>query len=202
MRQRPDRQPNAMTQRNLLLLAAVLAFSGAVLFLGCSSDEISSPAPVPDGSGLSSPAMALPPVQDSGGVIGAAEDGGLSGTSEAIASKVIDRKTGGSLRIEDVKLTFKPYTLEEDTEITIIKHPSDSDRVLFELLPHGIEFIRAVDLTVNLKDCGIDPDELATIYWWDPDKEEWVDLKAVWSYPNATVKLDHFSRYGGGRAGW
>jgi hypothetical protein len=104
--------------------------------------------------------------------------------------------------VDDIKLTFKPYALEEDTEITIIRYPSDPDRVLFELLPHGIEFRRSVDLVVDLKDCGIAQDEEATIYWWDPEKEVWVDLKAVWSYPHATVKLDHFSRYGGGRAGW
>jgi len=203
MKPRPIRKPNAMARRSLLLLAAVLAFSGSIMFLGCSSDEINSPAPTYDGSGLSSPSMVLPPAQGaSGGIQRVAEGVGVSGTSEAIESKVIDRSTGGILRIEDIKLTFKPYSLEEDTEITIVKHPSDPDKVLFELLPHGIEFRRPVDLVLNLRDCGIDREELATIYWWDPDNEVWVDLKADWTYPNATVRLDHFSRYGGGRAGW
>jgi hypothetical protein len=178
-----------MARRNLLLLAAVLAFCGTVLFLGCSSDEINSPAPIEDGSGLSSSMRSLPA-------------GAPSGTSEMVISKVIDKTEGGFIRNDGIRLVFEPYALEDNTEITIIKHPADGDKVLFELLPHGIEFRKGVDLTVNLRDCDIRPDEVGTIYWWDPERETWVDLKASWCYPNATVKLDHFSRYGGGRAGW
>ena len=189
MKTRPYQKENAKALRNLPLLAAALAFCGVVLFLGCSSDEIGSPAPVENGSSLSSPMAVLPEMLP-------------GGTSEMVISKVIDERTGGIVRNDGIRLVFKPYALEEDTEITIIKHPIDGDKVLFELLPHGIEFRRAVDLTVNLRECGIGPDEVGTIYWWDPERETWVDLKAEWHDPIATVRLGHFSRYGGGRAGW
>ena len=153
MRSGPNRKPNAKAQRRLLLLAAVLVFSATVLFLGCSSDEISSPTPAYDGSDLSSPMMAIPPGQ------------GASGCSEMVISKVIDERTGGIIRNDGVNLIFKPHSLEEDTEITIIRHPSEPDKVLFELLPHGIEFRREVTLTVSMRDSDVGPDEVATIYW-------------------------------------
>jgi hypothetical protein len=207
MKPRPKRKRDAIAHPARLLLPAALALFGIVLLLGCSSDEITSPAASDRGSVITIPMAAIPPMVPGypvgGGPDGAvAGEGGISGASDAIASKVIDRETGGIIRLEEIKVNFKPHALDEDTEITIVRLPSDSDKILFELLPHGIEFNKAVTLTLNLEACGIERGEAATIYWFNPEKEEWVDLRAAWSWPIASVKLDHFSKYGGGRGGW
>jgi hypothetical protein len=116
--------------------------------------------------------------------------------------KVIDRENGGSVALEEITVDFPPMSLEEDTEITILTQDRPGDRVVFDLLPHGIKFDKPVTLTVDLSGTGIGPEEDATIYWFDPEARDWVDLEANWQWPIASIQLDHFSRYGSGRAGW
>lgn len=174
------------TKRRFLLIPTVIALGAVLLLFGCSSDETTAPTDL-DRSAIGATQMI---------------DRGIAGSEQQMFSKMVGKR-GGVVFHDDVMLAFPPRSLPGDIEITIIKQPSDPDKIVFELLPHGIEFNKEVTLRVNLLETGLRPGEEGTIYWFDPEKGEWVDLEADFRWPIATVKLEHFSKYGGGgRGGW
>ncbi len=76
--------------------------------------------------------------------------------------------------------------------------------VQVDLGPHGAEFDAPVTLNVDLSGTGLARYDDITLYWWDEDAEEWVDVGGTWD-PDSNMlstELEHFSRYRPGRAGW
>ncbi len=76
--------------------------------------------------------------------------------------------------------------------------------VRVELGPHGSRFDVPVTLKINLNDTSALPSDDITLYWWNEDDGEWVDVGGVWdpSTMTLTTELDPFSIYQPGRAGW
>lgn len=198
MRPISKKRKDAIAQR-LMFVAAGLAFFSALALFGCASDRTATaPEGMPEGTDLSGPSFGrIPPEQ----IEQQLPDGPVVG-QEFYETKRIDRDDGGTVLLDGIELVFPPKSLEHDTDITIVRYPTTPDRVVFDLLPHGIEFEKPVTLTIDVALSELRPWDEVTIYWWDPDEKAWVDLEADWNYPLVTVTLDHFSRYGTGRAGW
>lgn len=70
--------------------------------------------------------------------------------------------------------------------------------------PHGAEFQVPVELSIDLSETSLADAPDVTLYWWDEDNEEWVDVGGVWDPSTGVItsELEHFSRYRPGRAGW
>lgn len=61
-----------------------------------------------------------------------------------------------------------------------------------------------VDLTADVSAPGLADASEVTMYWYDPDRDLWVDLfvESRHSGSEVTTSLHHFSKYGAGKAGW
>jgi hypothetical protein len=75
---------------------------------------------------------------------------------------------------------------------------------VFELLPHGVEFHVPVTIVVDLTGTTLEKASDVSLYWYDEDAEDWVDVGGVWNRRNNRLvgTTTHFSKWGSGRAGW
>jgi len=115
-------------------------------------------------------------------------------------TKLIEADKGGQVQYGRYKVEIPKYALAEDTHITV-RDPG-SAYLICELEPHGIVFNIPVELEMDIKNLDTAPFFDWTIYWYNDATGLWVDQSAVLDKDKITAQLSHFSRYGGGRAGW
>jgi hypothetical protein len=112
----------------------------------------------------------------------------------------IEAAAGGRVQYGRFALTFPPGALAEDTYITI-SNPGNG-LLMCELEPHGIRFNVPVTLEMDLRGLRWQPYTDWSIYWLDPEAEQWVDEGGSFQGGSLRVGLLHFSTYAAGRAGW
>jgi hypothetical protein len=117
-------------------------------------------------------------------------------------TKFIKANKGGSIKLDRFEIDIPDDALSEDTYITL-RDPG-SLYLICDLEPHGITFMTPVTLEMNLKNLDIDGFNDWTIFWLNDFTGDWEDQGAVFDpdKEKVTANLEHFSRYGGGRAGW
>jgi hypothetical protein len=135
---------------------------------------------------------------------------GLSGWRAASAllvnagSAIVRADEGGTVTAGRYIITIPAGALKADTRITL--RVMEEDGVVgCELLPHGIEFLTAVQLTMDLTGTSFTAVEPVSIYGYDTRAGEWVDVGAT--LDSTTLQLwtrpSRFSCYRAGRIpGW
>lgn len=197
--------------RSLTTAAAILL---PLFFLGgCGSDanlDPVNPAPASDGSqfylndgGAAGP-LALGSKDGKAPKDGASEaEDGASATGGAISvSATIDGAQGGVITNGRYRLIF-PAGAFPGTQTITIEDPCNG-YVECHLYPEGLTFAKQVKLQVSLIGTTGMGEHGATIYWYDPVAGSWVDIGGSYAAPVQSVvaRLDHFSIYRSGRAGW
>lgn len=122
-------------------------------------------------------------------------------TTTVNVSELISASKGGVIWAGRYQLTIPARALREDTVITIRQTWQNDGVVGFELLPHGLQFRKAVDLRVWLGDKAQAGDAVS-LYWWDAGAADYVDMGGTWAAPYLTTQIWHFSQWKAGRAGW
>lgn len=125
---------------------------------------------------------------------------------DAVSSTVLIKAAqGGVVTAGRHRLIVPPGALKVDTEITLRDISSDNGYVTCEALPEGLQFQAPAWLETRFGDV-IDPHGF-TIYWVaDPGTpaETWIELPARYTSDGQglAVRLNHFSTYAPGKAGW
>ncbi|MBD3336320.1 MAG: hypothetical protein GF355_12470 [Candidatus Eisenbacteria bacterium] len=132
---------------------------------------------------------------DSGAVEFARYLSGPGYTTELIAA---DR--GGIVRYDRYEVRIPRNALDEDTYITV-RDPG-SEYLICELEPHGILFNVPVSLTIDCRRLDLGPYTDWSIWWLNENSGMWEDQQGAFDGKTIEAELEHFSRYGGGRAGW
>lgn len=114
-------------------------------------------------------------------------------------TKLIEADKGGEVHYDRYQVTIPKGALPEDTYITV-RDPG-SGYLMCELEPHMV-FLAPVELELDLHGLDYQPFTDWTVFWFDPDTEEWENQGGSFAHEKLTVQLDHFSRYAAGRAGW
>ncbi|MBD3335221.1 MAG: hypothetical protein GF355_06865 [Candidatus Eisenbacteria bacterium] len=169
------------------------------LLAGCGEDAVVAPQENPE------PEFAR--VLDQPGPTGGdASLGDLAiGQRDFLGFRLIRPGVGGTLVVGRFTVTIPPDAIEEPMLLRIMDLTIErAGLVMTEIGPHGYEFVKPVTLTMDLEGTSLENAEDATIFWYDREQEAWVDVGGTFNPDDHTVstKLDHFSRYGGGRAGW
>jgi hypothetical protein len=114
-------------------------------------------------------------------------------TTSTSVSMVISAELGGTVTNGYVSLYFPPGALDVDTEITMDMpmYP----QAMVELGPHGIEFNKAVIMTLPLDKLDSDATSYRTL-WNNEIEGIWVDIGGHVENGNIVSKLEHFSDYG------
>ncbi|MBU1699780.1 MAG: hypothetical protein KJ970_04660 [Candidatus Eisenbacteria bacterium] len=190
-----------------VFIPATFAAVIVLMIVGCSDDNSMEPtaaapqfARIIDGSIESDASMvrSLTPekktVTDEG-------DGSQEYTME---SYPIDPKVGGEYTQGRFTLTVPPGATGDTLNLTVKDLTSDRGQVIVELGPHGVEFDQRVTLTIDLSGTTLADYSDVTIYWYNEETGEWVDMNGTYDPMTRSVsaELEHFSLYGGGRAGW
>ena len=115
-----------------------------------------------------------------------------------LTSKVISAHDGGVVTNGRVTLEFPPFALSEDTEITI--EMLDDGTLGVELGPHGIQFNRAVTMTMDLRGTSAEgqASEARTL-WWNEQQGWFEKIEKIGSTDSNSLssQLEHFSKYHG-----
>lgn len=187
-------QRNEVGHRFAFAVWSTLTLAAALLITtGCGVDDPASPEP-----NAGSPWILDTPQGDSS----------LGGKTRRVppipvhAQAHINPSTGGQLVSGRQTLTIPPGALPWTVPFTMDYYTTGIVRV--ELGPHGAQFAVPVTLTFDLHGTSALPSDDITLYWWDQDNGEWVDVGGVWdpSTMTLTTELDHFSVYQPGRGGW
>ena len=111
--------------------------------------------------------------------------------------RLIAAKTGGKVILNRHTVVVPPGGLKDDETLTV-SEPSPS-HVVVDLGPDGLGFLKDVQLTVCYRglDLGKAKEEKLTIYRYDPETAEWVDMSGKVDTANklVTIWTNHFSRY-------
>jgi len=116
-------------------------------------------------------------------------------------SKLVRASKGGVVSYGRFTVYIPASALEEDTVITV-RDPGAAALVC-QLEPHGLQFNKPVVLQMGL--LGLDYDQNAdgwTIFYLNEETGRWEDTGGSKFWTCLGTFLDHFSTYGGGRAGW
>lgn len=180
------------------------------LLAGCGSDRTISPIDGPHRNSSKDPAAVMPDRElDIKGAIeedtrSEIDDSAIFGLTEANAQFDVDPALGGSFDAGRVTVSIPRDALYEPITLEISEKNSNSMAVIGELLPHGQVFQRPVTLSFDLRGTPAEDWEDACIFWFDDENGAWVGIGGTHD-PNThvlSVKLEHFSHYGVGRAGW
>ena len=206
------------------LIRLLLVGSLACLLAGCGETPV--PPMAPESGGTSGSPATGPeilvvnddssvryttalPLDDGGGIIQPApSDRALSVSAD------IDGAVGGRLRCGRFVLGVPPGAF--DGKGTITMSMADTTVMVLDLAILPVElnqFKVPVKLCLVTDGTNVQADSL-TIYWYDPNKRDWVAMPCDWDltkYPEVTgtltaegmlTSLSHFSKYSGGKAGW
>jgi len=195
------------------LTAAATILLPLLLLGGCGSDanlDPVNPAPVSDGSqfyqsedgGAAPLALGAKGGKAPKGGEREAEEGASAMGGPISVSATIDGSRGGVITNGRYRLHF-PAGAFAGTQTITIEDPANG-YVECHLYPEGLTFDKQITLQVNLLGTTGMGEHAATIYWYDPVAGSWVDIGGAYVAPAQSVvaKLDHFSIYRSGRAGW
>jgi hypothetical protein len=140
-------------------------------------------------------------VPDAGG----AEEGligGLLGGALRVVFRLVSPDESATVQNGRFLLQVPAGALSYDARYSIAY--STIGAVEASLSPHGAVFDNPVELEIDLAGTSLANEPDVTLYWWDEDHEEWVDVGGSWdrNTQKLTSTLEHFSRYRPGRAGW
>ena len=157
----------------------------------------------------------IPPASWSNPADGLTEPG--SAASQVQNTEQIDGSVGGKMRCGRFYLMVPAGAFDGTGAITMSMPDSTVMVCDLAISPSELNgFHKPVQLALCTNDSSAPTDTL-TMYWYDPDRKQWVDLgcdKNLSSNPDYTAapyptnmagvstSLSHFSRYGGGKAGW
>jgi len=121
------------------------------------------------------------------------------------ASLYVDGAVGGRIRAGRFSLEIPPGAFEGKGLVTLSM--PDSTVMVSDVSIHPAtlnHFREPVKLTADLSAPGMTDASDCTMYWYDPVRMSWVGLnsKSRCSGALITTTLEHFSRYGSGKAGW
>jgi len=124
-------------------------------------------------------------------------------TRQLTSSADIDGAVGGTLRCGRFVVKVPPGAFAGKGTVTM-KVP-DSQIAFVDLSISGVPNQFKTGVALSYDPTGLNLTDPLTIYWYDTTAQDWVDLHARTNllptgYP--TVLLNHFSPYGGGKAGW
>jgi hypothetical protein len=151
------------------------------------------------------------------GAAGGTGSGGSNGPNRQSVSAEIKEADGGTIQCGRFFLKVPPGALDGDGTITMSAVDSTIQIVDIEISPASLNgFRQPVSLALCTTGLNVGPDSL-TMYFYDPVDKKWLDMGALTSldqdstfigqpYPanmqGVAISIDHFSRYGGGKAGW
>ncbi len=125
--------------------------------------------------------------------------------SRALTSSVdIDGAVGGALRCGRFVLKVPPGAFDGKGTVTMKVPDSELAFVDLSISPSTLNQFKT-GVALSYDPTGLNLTDALTIYWYNTGTQDWVDLHARTNlsptgYP--TVLLNHFSPYGGGKAGW
>ncbi len=156
----------------------------------------------------------LPP--GGGSPAGSLTDPGATSSKLAVVEQV-DGSVGAKMRCGRFYLLIPPGAFDGRGSVTMSMEDSTVMVCDLEIYPAELNnFHEPVKLALSVNDTDASPDTLS-IYWHDPDKDDWVDMvvdKDLSNNPETTAapcpvdmrgvmtELRHFSKYSGGKAGW
>ena len=205
------------------LLVSVLA-----VFSGCGNSPVGPASVVGSGGGDPNPAVMGPPVLvvhpdgttswvqfPAGSGHAGAEPG--TATNRLEVAECVDGAVGAKMRCGRFYLMIPPGTFPGSGTVTMTMEDSTVMVCDLEIFPRELNsFHEPVHLALCVNDTDASTDTLS-IYWNDPDKNEWVDMgcdKDLSRHPETAdapfpanargvmTELRHFSRYSAGKAGW
>jgi hypothetical protein len=205
------RPPTSIARR--LLIATLTALAA-----GCST-PFTAPEPSDPGATRTGPEMLV--IETDGSVRYVAPPdpaaGGSPGPAAVSMSAKIDGSTGGRLTCGRFILAVPAGAYAGVGTITMSMADSTVMVLDVHIDPDSLNaFALPVSVALSTQGAAVDPDSLS-IYWWDPQNESWVgmacdtnlednpeiqDPQSTTAERGLLTPLEHFSRYGGGKAGW
>jgi hypothetical protein len=126
------------------------------------------------------------------------------GPSNPEAKAKISASRGGKLNCGRFELVFAPGALLKDTEIRMVDLTNAAGHVECRLYPDGLVFFNTVTLEADFSDLASPAGY--TMYWRLPTPmgEIWTDVggKVTDDGRGIITRLEHFSDYAPGKAGW
>src|SRR6266850_2367488 len=119
-------------------------------------------------------------------------------------SASMDGDRGGMLRAGRFSVKVPPGALTGIATVTLTMPDSTMMVCDLSIAPSSANTFKVpVQLTADLSSTDVDASTL-TMYWYDPNHLTWVNCSAKSRTLGTlvTMSLDHFSRYGAGKAGW
>jgi len=120
-------------------------------------------------------------------------------------SEYVDGAVGGRVRAGRFSLEIPPGAFQGQGLVTLSMPDSTLMVCDLSIQPMALNhFDVPVKLTADLSAPGMTDASDCTNYWYDPTRMDWVSLrtKSQCSGTLITTTLEHFSRYGSGKAGW
>lgn len=212
------------------LVRWTLLLSMVAVFGGCG-DSVVGPPPSTSGGGTVTQPQLGPEIMvvQPDGTVGwtqppldwsPPQSGALaSGTDPArkTVSARISGLLGGKMQCGRFFLVVEPLSFLGDGTITMSTIDSTIMICDVEISPASLNgFRKPVKLALDTTGLNVACDSL-TMYWYDPDRKDWVDMHVETEleddpaflglpFPSnmkgIAATLEHFSRYGGGKAGW
>jgi len=213
-----------------LIARWTILFSALAAFSGCGGTPV-GPAPASGGGGGGDPNPAVmgPQIlvvhpdgttswtQLPGGMpAGSLTDPGAT-SSKLVVVEQVDGAVGAKMRCGRFYLLIPPGAFAGRGSVTMSMEDSTVMVCDLEIYPAELNsFHEPVKLALSVTDTDASTDTLS-IYWHDPDKNDWVDMvvdRDLSNNPETAVApcpanmrgvmtaLRHFSKYSGGKAGW
>ena len=117
--------------------------------------------------------------------------------SENRVEGLVMSEFGAEMSLNRHRVNIPPDALNGRTVISI--EEPDPRFVVVDYGPEGLEFEKPVEVTMHYGglDLGDAEEEDLTIYYFDPEKEAWVDMHGMVDTVKelVMVRTDHFSRY-------
>lgn len=162
-----------------------------VASIGCNPGAVTAPDSSPQAIVVDSPNFVR--------ILSTSKGESQAQRAPGTVSQMVSAQNGGTVTNGRVTLKFPPNALSQDTEITITL---DTDGTLgAEFGPHGIQFNRAVTMSMDLRGTDMEgrADETVTLY----NNEDLGQWELVDEAPSSNLNFDkaylyHFSGYKGG----
>jgi len=219
--------------RALKLIARwAILLSALAVFAGCGNSPV-GPAPISSsgGGGEPNPAVMGPEIlvvhpdgttswtqlpSGGGSPAGSLTEPGAT-SSKLVVVEQVDGSVGAKMRCGRFYLLIPPGAFDGRGSVTMSMEDSTVMVCDLQIYPAELNsFHEPVKLALSVNDTDASTDTLS-IYWHDPDKNDWVSMVVDKDLSNNTetaaapcpanmrgvmTDLRHFSKYSGGKAGW
>lgn len=131
------------------------------------------------------------------------DHGASPSTPVGSTERVITDALGGQITHGKVRLDVPAGALDLATSTMFRVEIPAGNAFRINLYPHKAQFRKPVTLTIDLSDATNVGDHVA-LYWYDEDANVWKNVGGKYDPVTKTLvtKLNHFSTYAPGRAGW